>query len=187
MRHDPLQQRSLDGQILGNGLDHPIALSEPGQVLIKIAGRDERGQGSIIEGGWPGFGQGIERRECQLVLYGFARGNHVEENCGNAGVGQVSGDPRAHCSCAEYRGAADKERKADSGNRLGGCCKRRSGAHAYPPTGGLEGATHHPTGTLEGYGTAPGVVKERKESANLAAVTTSFGDVQRRCSRQGRR
>jgi hypothetical protein len=51
MGHNARQQGRLDGQILGHGLYHPVALGQLRQVVVEVAGRDERGQCWLIEGG----------------------------------------------------------------------------------------------------------------------------------------
>jgi len=44
MGDHPRQQSRLDGQVLGDSFDDPIALGEFGQVVLKVAGSNERGQ-----------------------------------------------------------------------------------------------------------------------------------------------
>ena len=41
MRQDAGEQRGLDGEILGDGFDDPVALGELGQIVVEVAGSDE--------------------------------------------------------------------------------------------------------------------------------------------------
>ena len=41
------KQRRLDFEIFGDGFNDPIALREPGQVIVEVAGRDERCAGRL--------------------------------------------------------------------------------------------------------------------------------------------
>ena len=44
MRHDAREQRGLDFEIFGDGLDDPIAFGELGQIVVEVARSDERGE-----------------------------------------------------------------------------------------------------------------------------------------------
>ena len=37
VRHDLVEQRLLDGQVLGDGLDHPVAIGQQRQVVVEVA------------------------------------------------------------------------------------------------------------------------------------------------------
>ena len=60
MGNDAGQQGGFDGEIFGDGLDDPVALGEFGQIVVEVAGSDERGARGFIEGSGFGFGEGVE-------------------------------------------------------------------------------------------------------------------------------
>ena len=55
MREDAGEQRGFDFEILGDGFNDPVAAGELGQIVVKVAGSDERGAGWLKEGGRFGF------------------------------------------------------------------------------------------------------------------------------------
>ena len=125
------QQGRLDVQILRHGFDHPVALGQPGQVVLKVAGGEEGGERRLIEGGRPGFGEGLDGAFGKAAAVAFAGRDKVEQKGGNAGVGQVGGDAAAHGSRAQHGGAAHQQRLGGKGGS--GRCGRGSGAHASSP------------------------------------------------------
>ena len=139
MRHDAGQERRFYLQVFGHGLDDPIASSEPGQVVLEVAGGDERGERRLVEGSRFGLGQGGERGFRQAVLIALAGWNEIEEERGDACVRQVRGDAGAHGTGAQDGGAADEKRRSDNRKRTGragsGSYRRGSRTHAGSPLG----------------------------------------------------
>ncbi len=110
VRHHALQQRALDFEILGDRFNHPVALRQFGQVVFKVARREERGQSRLVKRCRLRFAQRVNRRHGQFVSRLRAvLGHHVEQQRRNSGIGQVSGDARAHRARAKHRGAADQK------------------------------------------------------------------------------
>ena len=157
MGHNARQQGRLDSQILGHGLYHPVALGQLRQVVVEVAGRDERGQRWLIEGGRLGSAEGFHCRQRQPVARAVSSRDHVEQQRWDAGVGQVGGNAGTHGSCPQHRGAANQERL--SGKTGSGSCGRGSRAHAGSPSSGLEWAAIHRAETIAAYGRARGGVK----------------------------
>ena len=117
MRDNACQQRGLDGQIFGYCLNHPIAVGKFGQVVVEVAGGDQRGQRGVVECRRFGLAKGLKRADCKLVPHAFAGGNHVEQQRRNAGVGQVRGDAGAHGSGTQDGRAANQKRQSNCGKR----------------------------------------------------------------------
>ncbi len=55
MRKHAGEQRGFDFEIFGDGFDDPVAVGELGQIVVEVAGSDERGEGGLKEGGGLGF------------------------------------------------------------------------------------------------------------------------------------
>jgi len=127
---DAVEECGLDLKILGDGLDDPVARGHAGQIIVKGAGRDEGGAGLFKEGCRLGFGEGVETSLGQGWLARILCGQ-VKQQGGNAGVGKVSGDARAHGSGAEDGNAADQHGLGGGANcEIGNGC---GGAHANLP------------------------------------------------------
>ena len=46
----------LDGQVLGDRLDHPIAFGKTRQIVVEGSGLDQLDIGWVVKGGWLGAG-----------------------------------------------------------------------------------------------------------------------------------
>ena len=55
MGKDAGEQRGFDFEIFGDGFNDPVAAGEFGQIVVEVAGSDERGEGWLKEGGGFGF------------------------------------------------------------------------------------------------------------------------------------
>ena len=94
MRGDLFQQCLLDGQVLGDGFDNPIAIAKKRQVVFKISGDDPLRGGVFVEGGWFRFQKPFDSALCELTprLALCACGNDIQKNYGQARICQMSGD-----------------------------------------------------------------------------------------------
>ena len=123
MRSDLLDQRLLDGEIFGDGFDHPIAFFQSLQVVFKVAGRDQRGAGCVVECS----GLGLEQI-CDGICGDAAAGSggagrdDIEKNHRHSRVGEVGRDARAHGSGSENGGAT--QQWGGLGGGRSGCAHR---------------------------------------------------------------
>jgi len=116
-RLDALEKLPLDLEVLGNRFDDPVGLAAPRQVIFEIAGGDEPRCLGCEERHRARLLRRIESREhdpvphrgflerqpfAPLVGIQFRRDN-IKQTALDAGVGQVSGDSRAHRSRSEHR------------------------------------------------------------------------------------
>ncbi len=106
-----------------------------GQVVVKVAGSDAGGVCGIEECGGFGFGECFKGGEGEAIAGAVAVGDHVQQEDGDAGVGQKCGNARTHGSGAEDSGAANKHglgAEVEDGSRCGGnsahCGLRGAGA-----------------------------------------------------------
>ena len=129
MRHNAIQQRSLDLKILSDCLDDPVALLQLRQVVFKIAGSDHRRQRRFIKRRRLGLRQPRERRFRQPIARSLTRRNHIKQKRRNASVGQVRRNARAHGSRAQNRGTAHQQWLG--GKPLNGSGGRGDSAHAW--------------------------------------------------------
>ena len=106
MREDAGEQRGFDFEIFGDSFNDPVAPGEFGQVVVEVAGSDERGERGLKEGGGLGFGESVEGRAAAAPRCLW---REIEEEHGDSGVGEMRGDAGAHGSCAEDGGAADED------------------------------------------------------------------------------
>ena len=91
------QRRALDVEILGHGLDDPVALrqrrprssSKLPAVMSALAAVGEEGHGPL-------FGGILDARERRGVALGLIGNHDIQEVHGKPGVGEVGGDARAH-------------------------------------------------------------------------------------------
>ena len=58
----------LDGQVLGDCLDNPIAFGKKAQVMLEGSGLDQADVGRVVEGGRLGAAEGIERGVTAMPL-----------------------------------------------------------------------------------------------------------------------
>src|SRR5439155_14093767 len=116
-----LQQGALDVPVFGYGLDNPVAIFDPAEVVLKVSDRDHaRGFGNEkrrrtrferrLEAG---AGQAVadlgmvERQALGLLRRGRLARNHIQEQRGNRGVGQMGGDASSHRACSQHRNLSD--------------------------------------------------------------------------------
>ena len=102
-------------QFLDNGLDDPVGLAHPVEVVLHVAGGDEgqtvfaeQGRGLALLHALDALHDDavahlrvIEGQSLRLFFGGQGRGHDVQQVHGNAGVGQVGGDGRAHGASAD--------------------------------------------------------------------------------------
>ena len=60
MRDHLFVKRAFDGEILGDGLDDPVAVCDLRKVVVEVAGCDEAGGFENKEGGGASFEGGID-------------------------------------------------------------------------------------------------------------------------------
>ena len=77
MRHDAVEQRRLDGQILSHRLDDPVAAGQLGQIVLKVARSNQSPKGRLIERCRPALEQ-CTKRGFGKRLSVFILRNHVE-------------------------------------------------------------------------------------------------------------
>ena len=78
VRHNALEQGGLDLEIFGDGFDDPIALREPGQVIVESARRDQAAERRFKEGRGFRLGKCFERDEGKRPLRGLILWRKVE-------------------------------------------------------------------------------------------------------------
>ena len=122
MRHCVRQQSRLDGQVLRHGLNHPVAAGQLRQIVLEVAGGNQRRERGLIESSRFGLGQLVESGFSEPVSIPIASRNHIQKQNRNPGIGQVSRDAGAHGSRAQHCGAAYQKRPSaqienGSGNR----------------------------------------------------------------------
>ena len=117
--------------LLDDGLDDPVAFGEAREVVGGVAeGQQRAGFRRVHEGRRPGTQGAFEPGPDDRVAAGgaaVAGGRLVEQEGGDAGVGEVGGDGRAHRARADDGGAADGGRRGgERGGRHGGMemCRR---------------------------------------------------------------
>ena len=111
MGNDAGEKRSLDFKILCDRLDDPVAFGESGQVVLEVAGCDERSKAGLVKRCRFGFAKCLDCRKGEPVSSpGSVFRDHVQQEGRNSGVGQMRGDARAHGSGAEHRPTAHQKR-----------------------------------------------------------------------------
>ncbi len=113
VRRNLRQQRLFDSQILCNSLNDPIAIAQQRQIIFKIANRDARGIGGIIKGGRFGFFQALQRSRgnfaaLRLVTRRCIGGNNVQQNHGQASIGQVGRNAHPHGARTQHGSLAQR-------------------------------------------------------------------------------
>ena len=104
---DPAEQGALDLQVLHHPFDDPVTLRQPAQVVVEVAHLHEgRGPGRR-EGGRLALPRPLQTSPHQRVLVVSLPGRDVQEQGGNAHVGEVGGDGGAHDAGPEHGGLAD--------------------------------------------------------------------------------
>jgi hypothetical protein len=97
---DAGEERLFGVEALDDRLENPVGVADAGKVLVERPGADQRGDIRREER------IGLHRaRAAQTFGGGVAR--HVEQQHGQAGVGKVRGNLRAHHPGAEHRGRSD--------------------------------------------------------------------------------
>ena len=121
MRCELLQQAPLDGEVFGHGLDDPIGLGTPGEIVFEISGGDaissrrgkKRGRPCLLCGFQASADDAVadarvrEHQTAGFFLRGELGRHDVKQKAMDARVGQMSGDAGAHGSGAEYGGSID--------------------------------------------------------------------------------
>ena len=111
MRHNAVQQRRLDLEILRDRLNHPVALLQLRQIVFEVARRDQRRQRRLIKRRRLCLRQRAKRRLAPADSRAPSpAGTISSSNDGNARIGQVRGDARAHGSRAQHRGTTNQQR-----------------------------------------------------------------------------
>ena len=106
---DFLVEIALPVETLRDGLDDQVAIGEARQIAAVIRGVDRRC--AILDAQRRGFelGESGDRLGHEAIRVAFLRGE-VEQHDGDAGVGKVRGNLRAHDAGAEDGGLADDQR-----------------------------------------------------------------------------
>ncbi len=113
MDADTFEEGALDVEVFGDDLDDPVAVGDEAQVVVEVADSEEAGGVGGVEGGGFGLLEGFEGGEDDLVALvpggvgGGSGRDDVEQDDGEAGVGDVGGDARAHGAGAEDGDLAD--------------------------------------------------------------------------------
>src|SRR5579859_366957 len=106
-RGDAREEIAFDFEIFGDDFDDPIGFGDAREVVFEIADGNFFGERGSEEGGGAGFFCGVEAGAGDFVAVGGrsagmeAGWNDIEEDAGEAGVGEMSGDARAHGAGAE--------------------------------------------------------------------------------------
>ena len=100
------QQAALDLQIFGDHFDDPVRIGDARQIILKIADRYFGSQRGRKKRGGLRFFRGFKAGEHDFVAIGGGGvlRNDVEQQAGQAGIGKVCGDARAHGAGAENNG-----------------------------------------------------------------------------------
>ncbi len=125
MRRDFFVEIALPIHALGDGLDHEVALREPTEIAAVIRRLDGRRAVRDPERGGLLLRQCCDRLRHQAIRVAFLC-RKVEQHDGNAGIGEVGGDLRAHDPCAEHGGLADEQT-----GRGHGCDQWKEAAPAF--------------------------------------------------------
>jgi hypothetical protein len=93
---DFFKERLLDIEAFHDGFDDPVAAPERAQLVGHRGGAHETGCC---------WREKRVRRQLPRPLQSFCRGLpvHIEQRCGQTGVGEKSGNLRAHRTGAHYR------------------------------------------------------------------------------------
>ena len=111
VRQDAREQRSFDFEIFGDGFDDPIALGELGQIVVEVAGSDQRGERGLEECGGLGFGERVESGFAgELPLRAF----HALEG-DQAGASEFRRWPDARRCASPWFRRRDAARRTSSG------------------------------------------------------------------------
>jgi hypothetical protein len=117
VRLDAGEQGLLDCEVLLHHLHHPVALGDPGEVVVEVAHLDEVEGGRGVEGRRPELLQIRQAGERELVPEGLLapflpgarfRWDHVQHQDRDAGVGHVGGDAASHDARTEDRDLSDE-------------------------------------------------------------------------------
>jgi len=106
----PGEEVLLDLEVLDDGLDDQVHAREPREVVLEVAGLDQRGVALRVEARRPGLRGALEPPHgeavapgraflCQslcLVRLGQLRGHDVEKQALDPRIGQLGRDVRAH-------------------------------------------------------------------------------------------
>ena len=98
---------ALDLDPLDHRLDHPVAVPQPLQVVLDVAGYHPPGGGLAHEGGRVGLEQLLHRRLGDGVAVGGTLRDDVEQVDFDAGVGDLRRDGGPHDAGADDGGARD--------------------------------------------------------------------------------
>ena len=110
------EQRALDVEPLDDRLDDQIAVGDLREIVVEVAGGDERGVAHVAERGRLALlqllegagGDGVLRRLRAALGVGELGRHDVEEEHRDPGVGEVGGDAATHHAGAEDGDLADR-------------------------------------------------------------------------------
>ena len=100
-RFDFLQHVALDVEVLGDGLEDPVAVANGAEVILEVTGLNEGCRGRSEERGGFLLHGGVEALQRRRIAVGLTRHDDIEKKSGHAGVGEVRRNPRSHGSCAQ--------------------------------------------------------------------------------------
>ena len=93
---------ALDGEILNDSLDNPIAVTQLWQVVLEVSWRYQGGFSLTKEGGRLLFNDGVYAALGGGVPVSLSGQYYIQQQGWVTGIGKVGGNPRPHGSGAQY-------------------------------------------------------------------------------------
>ena len=103
---DALPEGAFDLEVFGHRLDDPLALCDPVEVVLEVAGSDQGLRGFAHEADRLHPRGALDSSQGGLVALRLAGNHDIEQVHRKSGVGQVGGDARAHRPGAQDRNTA---------------------------------------------------------------------------------
>ena len=99
-------QGALDLQILRDGFDDPVASADAAQVVLEIAGGDQRFGGVGEERDGPLLRSAFDSGQRRRIALGLVGQHDIQQVDREPGIGEVGGDARPHGPRSQNRNTA---------------------------------------------------------------------------------
>ena len=107
VRLDPGVERLLEVKPLDDRLDDPVALGQPGQIVVDIAGLDQPGRAAPHEWSRIGLEHFLDRTARDRAAIGRVP-HDIKQQHRHPGIGHLRGDPGPHRAGPDHRDLADR-------------------------------------------------------------------------------